>query len=123
MRIAAFFRFTPALLLSVLAVPALAQEETDGFFPGEMGGVMFNTSFSINAPMTATDLAGKAAEEDAYRASLYARSSAECELVLATIAATCEVTSVNVSTQVSASPGQPDYLYASANVTMQVKLK
>ena len=123
MRIAAFFRFTPALLLSVLAVPALAQEQTDEFMGGDMSGVVFNTSFSINAPMTAVDAAGKIAEEDAYRASLYVRSSDECELVLATIAATCEVTSVNVSTQVSASPGQPDYLYASANVTMQVELK
>jgi len=123
MRIAAFFRFAPALFLSVLALPALAQDQTSEFFPGDTGGVMFNTSFSINAPMTATDAAGKTAEEDAYRASLYARSSAECDLLLTTIAATCVVTSVNVSTQLSATPGQPDYLYASANVTMQVELK
>lgn len=123
MRIASFLRFTPALVLSILTLPALAQDQTGEFFPGDMGGVMFNTSFSINAPMTATDAAGKVAEEDAYRSSLYARSSAECDLLLTTIAATCEVTSVNVSTQLSATPGQPDYLYASASVTMTVELK
>jgi len=123
MRTAAFFRVIPALALTVMTLPAMAQDGTGEVFFDEMGGVMFNTSFSINAPMTATDLAGKTAEEDAYRASLYARSSAECELILATIAATCVVTSVNVSTQISATPGQPDYLYASSNVTMTVELK
>ncbi|OYW52233.1 MAG: hypothetical protein B7Z10_06840 [Rhodobacterales bacterium 32-66-7] len=123
MRIAAIFRFTPALALSVLTLPALAQDQTGEFFPEDMGGVMFNTSFSINAPMTAVDAAGKTAEEDAYRASLYTRSAAECELLLASVAATCVVTSVNVSTQISATPGQPDYLYASSNVTMTVELK
>lgn len=123
MRIAAILRFTPALVLSVMTLPALAQDQTGDYFADQMGGVMFNTSFSINAPMTATDAAGKIAEEDAYRSSLYARSSAECDLLLTTIAATCVVTSVNVSTQVSASPGQPDYLYASSNVTMTVELK
>lgn len=123
MRILSVFRILPVLALSAMTLPALAQEEGGDFFAGEMSGVMFNTSFSINAPMTALDVAGKTAEEDAYRASLYARSNAECELILATIAGTCVITSVNVSTQVSASPGQPDYLYASANVTMQVELK
>jgi len=31
--------------------------------------------------------------------------------------------SVSVSTQINSNPGQADYLYASANIAMQVELK
>ena len=109
-------------LLCLSSLPAMAQEEMmDGEMP--MGGIYFSTSISVNAPMTATDAMGKEAEEDAYRQRLYVRAVKECEGLLATIATTCEVTNVSVSTQVTASPGQPDYLYGTANISMNVELK
>lgn len=109
-------------LLCLVSMPALAQEEMmEGDMPSY--GTYFSTSISINAPMTATDAVGKEAEEDAYRQRLYVRAVKECEGLLATIAKTCEITNVSVSTQVSASPGQPDYLYGSANISMTVELK
>ncbi len=111
------------LLSMLIAAPALAQEATDTMAAGMPPGIMISTSIGINAPLAATDRAGKTAEEDAYRQSLYARSVAECDALLASIAKTCVVTSVNVSTQLNASPGQPDFLYASSSITMQVELK
>ncbi|MGL4235528.1 hypothetical protein [Tabrizicola sp.] len=121
MRLAAF------ALIACLPVSAMAQdtaaaaESSMSDFP--IAGIMFNTSISINAPLTATDRAGKAAEEEAYRKDLYQRSVGECVTLMDTIATKCEVTSVNVSTQINSNPGQPDYLYATSNITMQVELK
>lgn len=115
-------RFVALPLLCLLSLPAAAQEEM-----GDMGmmmpGIYFSTSISVNAPMTAMDAVGKEAEEDAYRQRLYVRAVKECEGLLATIAKGCEITNVSVSTQVSASPGQPDYLYGTANISMTVDLK
>lgn len=106
----------------LMSLPAAAQDEM-----GDMGmptsGVYFSTSISVNAPMAATDAMGKEAEEDAYRQRLYVRSVKECEGLLASIAKSCEITNVSVSTQVTASPGQPDYLYGTANISMTVELK
>ena len=116
-------RLTALALVALMSAPAMAQEDMSEGMDGYMTGVMFNTSISINAPLLATDPAGKAAEEDAYRRSLYTRTVGECAALLETIAKTCVVTSVNVSTQVNSSPGTPDYLYASANISMTVELK
>lgn len=115
-------RLSALPLLCLMSLPAMAQDEM-----GDMGmmppGVYFSTSISVNAPMTGMDAVAKEAEEDAYRQRLYVRSVKECEGLLATIAKTCEITNVSVSTQVSSSPGQPDYLYGTANISMNVELK
>lgn len=84
---------------------------------------MFNSSISLNLPLTATDRAGKQAEEDGHRRDLYARSVKECAILLESIASACTITSVNILTQVNSNPGQPDYLYVSSNISMQVELK
>ena len=110
-------------LIATLAFPALAQDTGEMTMSGMPPGVAFNTSISINAPLTGLDPAAKAAEEDAYRKSLYTRSVGECAVLTETVAKSCVVTGVNVSTQINSNPGQPDYLYATANILMQVELK
>jgi hypothetical protein len=107
------------LLTTFLALPAHADDRV----AGATAGIMFNTSISVNAPLVATDPAARIAEETAYRQSLYRRSAGECDELLATIASSCVITAVNVSTQINSNPGQPDYLYATANISMTVELK
>ncbi len=121
-------RATLTALIFCLAIAPLAgfaQTTTTGeanAVPGA-AGVMLTTSISINLPLTAPDRAGKQVEEDGYRRDLYQRSVKECAVLLESIAADCVITSVNVSTQINSSPGQPDYLYASSTITMDVDLK
>lgn len=106
--------------LSLAASVAGAQETAT---PSGMAGVAFNTSISLNLPLTASDPAAKLAEEEGHRKDLYARSVRECAILLETIATACAITGVSVSSQINSNPGQPDYLYVSSNITMQVDLK
>ena len=114
-------RLSALPLLFLMSVPAVAQEEMD--MSGMMSGIYFSTSIGVNAPMAGADAAAKEAEEDAYRQRLYVRAVKECDGLMATIAKSCMITNVSVSTQVNASPGQPDYLYGTANISMTVELK
>lgn len=115
-------RLALPLILAVLTAPALAtaQETAAASAPA---GVDISTSFSYNVPLLGLDAAAKRAEEDRYRQDLTERSAKECAMLLATVAASCAITSMNVSVQVNANPGQPDYLYASATVTMRAEMK
>jgi hypothetical protein len=116
----------PALSAALLLCAASARAQ-DTATPADLGanaaGIMFNTSISLNLPLVGTDRAARQAEEDSYRRDLYARSVDECRVLLDSIAKSCTITSVNVSTQTNSNPGQPDYLYVSSNITMQVELK
>lgn len=112
---------TLALALAAAPLAATAQDAT-----AEMGapaGVMFNTSISLNLPLLAADRAGKLAEEEGHRKELYARSVRECDILLESIAKSCTITGISVSSQTNTNPGQPDYLYASSSISMQVELK
>lgn len=86
-------------------------------------GIFVNSSISLNLPLVGADRAARQAEEDAYRRDLYSRSISECQVLLDSIAKGCTVTSINVSTQINSNPGQPEYLYVSSNITMQIELK
>lgn len=116
-------------LAAVLCLPvaALAQDTIgstdDGSLRAAGQGFVFSTSISLNLPLTAPDRAARAAEEEGHRRDLYQRSVGECALLLDTVAAACKITAINVSTQINSSPGQPEYLYASSTITMQVTLK
>lgn len=111
------------LILGLLPGLALAEDAALMTAPASPSGIMFNSSISLNLPLLAPDRAGKQAEEDRHRSDLYQRAVRECAVLLESIAKACTVTSVNVSTQVNSTPGQADYLYASASVAMQVELK
>ncbi len=115
-----------ALALGLALLPGLAQAEdlaTDGTMSDGASGIAINTSISLNLPMMGADRAAKQAEEDATRRDLYARSVKECGLLLDSVAKTCAITAISISTQINSNPGQPDYLYVSSNITMQVDLK
>jgi hypothetical protein len=87
------------------------------------GGVSVSTSYNISAPMTSAGVKDQDAEDRAYRAQMYKKSAAECADLLATIAESCTITGITVSTQINRSPGVPDSMYATGSVTMQVELK
>jgi hypothetical protein len=110
------------LILAVLAGPALADEAAT-VPSGMAGGISVSSSYSVNAPVTGAGQAAMDAEEREYRRAMYSRATTECEDLLATIAANCALTSISVSSQVNAYPGQPPTLYVSVSVTAQVELK
>lgn len=116
-------RFAATILATALILSApLARAQETATADGAMG-IMFNTSISLNLPLTGTDVAARQAEEDVHRRNLYTRSVGECRVLLDSIAKSCVITAVSVSTQTNSNPGQPDYLYAASNITMQVELK
>lgn len=115
---------TLALGISLITGLARADDvDADAAMAAGASGIAINTSLSLNLPMTGADPAARQAEEDATRRDLYARSVKECGLLLESVAKTCAITAINISTQVNSNPGQPDFLYVSANITMQVDLK
>jgi hypothetical protein len=87
------------------------------------GAVAISTSYSINGPMLAKTLPDSALEEQAYRKSLYQQSAKECEDLLATIAKTCSVTNISVSTQITRQAGMADQIYGSGSVNLQIEFK
>lgn len=62
-------------------------------------------------------------QERSLKQSMYERASRECELLRASIALSCRITSIGVSTPFNRSHGQPPTLYINANVSMEVTLK
>jgi hypothetical protein len=116
-------RLTAFAIATCLPFAALADDMTAEGDMAMGSGIMISTSININLPILAADPAAKLAEEDGYRRKLYERSLKECEMLLESVAATCKVTGINVSTQMNTSPGQPDYLYASSTINMDVTLK
>jgi hypothetical protein len=109
----------------ILAAPLARAQDTAGsdLAGGSPGGIMFNTSISLNLPLTAPDRAGRLAEEEGHRKDLYDRSVRECAILLESIASACTITGISVSSQINSNPGQADYLYVSSNIVMQVALK
>jgi hypothetical protein len=114
-------RLILSTILALSACPALAQEEVSD--AGLIGGVAVSTSYNISGPMAAKTAAESAAEEQTYRKQMYALSAKECDDLMATIAKTCTIGSISVSTQISRTPGTPDQMYASGSVTLQVEMK
>jgi hypothetical protein len=116
-----------ALLLSATLIlgPSLAraQETATLAGAGDSAGIMFNTSISLNLPLLAGDRAGRLVEEEAHRKDLYTRSVRECAILLESIATSCSITGISVSSQINSNPGQADYLYVSSNIAMKVALK
>ena len=109
-----------SLAVSLAAPFAEAQETASA---SGAAGILFNTSISLNLPLTAPDRAGRLAEEEGHRKNLYQRSVRECAILLDSIASACAITGITVSSQINSTPGQADYLYVSSNITMQVELK
>ena len=111
-------------LLCLSTSPALAQEATPGDATGTLTtGIAISTSYSISGPMLAKTPKDNVEEEQGYRKSLYQQSAKECADLLDTIAKSCTITNISVSTQITRQAGMADQIYASGSVTLQVELK
>ena len=62
-------------------------------------------------------------QERSLKQSMYERATRECELLRASIALSCRITSIGVSTQFNRSHGNPPTFYINANISMEVTLK
>jgi hypothetical protein len=100
-------------LFAALASPALAAGPA----------VSVNTSYSMQVPAEAEADARISDQEKSFKRSMYERAARECEDLKATIALTCQIISINVSTQISRNPGSQSQLYVSVNVQMQATMK
>jgi hypothetical protein len=117
-----FMRVGLIAVMTMSATGAFAQDAESGDAT-MMGGVAISTSYNISAPMKSVGVADQDAEDRGYRVQMYRKSAAECADLLATIATSCTITGITVSTQINRSPGVPDSMYATGSVTMQVELK
>jgi hypothetical protein len=104
---------TAAALLATLAGPVFAAGPT----------IWVNTSYSQQMPVDAEADNRITEQEKTLKRSMYERAARECEDLKATIAQTCQITSINVSTQINRAPGAPSQIYVTSNVQMQVTIK
>jgi hypothetical protein len=102
-----------AAMLALLASPCLAAGQS----------IWVNTSYSAQEPVSGESDAKIGDQEKTLKRSMYERAARECDDLKATIALSCQVTNINVSTQINRNPGTPTQIYVSANVQMQVTTK
>jgi hypothetical protein len=109
-------------LLVLTSALALAEEKSSSqvLIPGP---VTASVNYTLNLPLDAADQAAEAEVERSHRRAMYAKAAKECEDLLATIAATCQITNISMSTQLNRYPGQAPTIYVNASVTMQIALK
>ena len=115
--------YIASLAWALTTIPCLAESNTVAL--PATGPVSVNVSYNLQLPAgpgpDTAELLSRA-ERDA-RKSMYMLTSKECEDLLATIASSCQITAINVSTQINRYPGQVPTLYISSNVSMQIALK
>jgi hypothetical protein len=112
-----------ALLCAIasFAGPALADDKAVAAATG--GPVGVNVNYSLTVPLDTSSAKSQEDQERAYLKAMYVRSAKECVDLLATIAASCQITNVSASTQITSYPGQPATIYVNASVTMQIAMK
>ena len=111
---------TAALVFAATASLAQDAPADDAALPA---GVTVNTAYSTSAPMAAKTAAEEAVEDQQYRTQMYVLSAKECADLLASIAASCSITNISVSTQITRQPGVANQIYATGNVSMLIEMK
>ena len=93
--------------------------------PAAAAGQTIQASASFNAQvLVLEDNEAKMLEQEkALKRDTYERASRECDDLRATIALTCSITNISVSTSINRNYGQPPSIYVNSSVTMQVTLK
>ena len=109
-------------ILVFAATASLAQDAELGD-AAVAAGIAVTTSYNINAPMVAKTPSEEAAEDQQYRTQMYKQSAKECADLLASIAASCSITNISVSTQITRQPGVANQIYATGNVSMLIEMK
>lgn len=85
--------------------------------------VQANASFSAQIMAGSDNDAQITEQEKNLKRAMYERAGRECADIMASVATSCSITGINVSTQVNRNYGQPPTIYVSSSVTMQVTLK
>lgn len=106
-------RLATAAVLVALATPAFAAGQT----------VQVNASFNSQIIVIEDNETKILEQEKILKRAMYERASRECDDMRATIALTCSITGISVSTSINRSYGQPPSIYVNSNVTLQVTLK
>ena len=93
--------------------------------PAEAAGqpIQVSASFSAQVVTAGDNEALIAQQERTLKRSMYERAARECEDLRSTIALTCAITNMNVSSQINRTYGQPPTLYVNSSVSMQITLK
>jgi hypothetical protein len=93
--------------------------------PAAAAGQTIQVNSSFNSQVFVTDGSDSQLQEQekVMKRAMYERAARECELLRTTIALSCRITNLGVSTQINRSYGQPPTLYVSSNVSMEVVLK
>jgi hypothetical protein len=85
--------------------------------------IQASASFNAQVVITEDNDANISQQEKTLKRAMYERAARECDDLRATIALTCTISGVNVSTQINRSYGQPPTIYVNSNVSMQITLK
>ena len=95
------------------AVPALAAGQT----------IQVSASFNSQIVVLEDNEAKITEQEKTLKRAMYERAARECDDMRATIALTCSITNINVSTSINRNYGQPPSIYVNSSVNLQVTLK
>ncbi len=85
--------------------------------------VQANASFSAQIVAASDNDAEITQQEKNLKRAMYERAARECADIMASVAISCSITGINVSTQINRNYGQPPTIYVNSSVTMQVTLK
>ena len=102
-----------AAALVLTAAPALAAGQT----------IQVNASFNSQVIVTDDNESKILEQEKTLKRAMYERAARECDDMRATIALTCSITNISVSTSINRNYGQPPSVYVNSSVTLQVTLK
>jgi hypothetical protein len=124
MRSLIFLALTGLLAGTAAAAGETAVASDRAFTVGASGGaIQVNSSFNTQVFVAVETEPQIQEQERRLKQSMYERAVGECELLRATIALSCRMTGISVSTQITSTPGNPATLYVNANVSMEVMLK
>src|SRR5262245_44831588 len=99
------------MFVRLLLVASLLACASPAFAAGE--AISVNTSFNLQMPAAGSTDTAVTDQERSLKRSLYERAARECDDLKASIALTCQITGINVSTQISRNPGAPPQIYVS----------
>jgi hypothetical protein len=104
-----------------IATTAAAQDNMTAL--GMADAIQVNSSFNAQI-LVANETEPQIQEQERkLKQSMYERATGECDLLRASIARTCRMTGISVSTQFNRSPGSPATFYINANINMEITLK
>lgn len=102
-----------AVMMLVAAPQALAAGQT----------IQATASFSAQIVAAADNDTEITQQEKNLKRAMYDRAARECTDIMASVAISCSITGINVSTQATRNYGQPPAIYVNSSVTMEVRLK